>query len=80
MARSPDGQRSEYPEVQMARIPNVQKSKWETTKWTTLQNGLPGENSKWTTFFEFLLKGSRGGQNGPKNCPHGLCMPPNAKC
>ena len=30
----------------------------ETTKWTTLQNGLPGENSKWTTFFEFLLKGS----------------------
>ena len=26
---------------------------WETTKWTTLQNGLPGENSKWTTFLNF---------------------------
>ena len=32
--------------------------KGETTKLTTLQNGLPGENSKWTTFSEFLLKGS----------------------
>ena len=32
--------------------------KRETTKWTTLQNGLPGENSKWTTFLKFLLKGS----------------------